>query len=97
MASLDDLINKYSNAEEILRMCVIEALEETGEKIVATAKSNTPVKTGNLRRSIHYTDVNINNNTYTMDTSNILFILAGAFEGIEKIIAKRLNKYNYER
>ena len=27
-----------------------------------------------------------------MDTSNILFILAGAFEGIEKIIAKRLNK-----
>ena len=67
MASLDDLINKYSNAEEILRMCVIETLEETGEKIVATAKSNTPVKTGNLRRSIHYTDVNINNNTYTMD------------------------------
>ena len=67
MASLDDLINKYSNAEEILRMCVIEALEETGEKIVATAKSNTPVKTGNLRRSIHRTDVNVNNNTYTMD------------------------------
>lgn len=36
--------------------------------------------------------VKYKNNTYTMDTSNILFILAGAFEGIEKIIAKRLNK-----
>lgn len=29
---------------------------------------------------------------HKMDTSNILFILAGAFEGIEKIIAKRCNK-----
>ena len=67
MANLEDLINKYRNAEEILRMCVIETLEETGVKIVANAKLNTPVKTGNLRRSIHCTDVNTNDNTYTMD------------------------------
>lgn len=67
MASLEDLINKYSNAEEKIRMAAIETLEETGDKIVANAKLNTPVKTGNLRRSIHRTDVNINNNTYTMD------------------------------
>ena len=67
MANLEDLINKYSNAEEILRMCAIETLEETGVKIVANAKLNTPVKTGNLRRSINCTDVNINDNTYTMD------------------------------
>ena len=49
MANLDDLINKYSNAEEILRMCVIETLEETGVKIVANAKLNTPVKTEIVR------------------------------------------------
>lgn len=30
-------------------------------------------------------------NEYTFDTTNVLFILAGAFDGIEKIIAKRLN------
>lgn len=67
MASLEDLINKYRNAEEKIRMAVIDTLEETGNKIVANAKLNTPVKTGNLRRSIHRTDVNINNNAYTMD------------------------------
>ena len=31
---------------------------------------------------------------YTIDTTNILFILAGAFEGIENIISKRLNVSN---
>lgn len=29
---------------------------------------------------------------YQIDTSNILFICGGAFEGIEKIISKRINK-----
>ena len=67
MANLEDLINKYRNAEDKIRMAVKETLEETGVKIVANAKLNTPVKTGNLRRSIHCTDVNINDNTYTMD------------------------------
>ena len=67
MANLEDLINKYRNAEDKIRMAAIETLEETGVKIVANAKLNTPVKTGNLRRSIHCTDVNINDNTYTMD------------------------------
>lgn len=36
--------------------------------------------------------VKYKDNMYTIDTSNILFVLAGAFEGIENIIAKRLNR-----
>lgn len=35
--------------------------------------------------------VNYKKVEYKMDTSNILFVLAGAFEGIESIISKRLN------
>lgn len=35
--------------------------------------------------------VNYKKVEYKMDTSNILFVLAGAFEGIEKIISKRKN------
>lgn len=35
-----------------------------------------------------------NKKQYKFDTSNVLFVLAGAFEGIEKIISKRLNSKN---
>lgn len=35
--------------------------------------------------------VDYKNKKVNFDTSNVLFILAGAFDGIEKIIAKRLN------
>ena len=42
-SNLDDLINKYNNADEKISMAIIESLEETGDKIVSTAKSNTPV------------------------------------------------------
>lgn len=37
-------------------------------------------------------DVRMKGGTRKFDTSNVLFILGGAFEGIEKIIEKRLNK-----
>lgn len=37
-------------------------------------------------------DVKMKGGVKKFDTSNVLFILGGAFEGIEKIIAKRLNK-----
>lgn len=67
MSGLNNLINKYKNAVEQIDRCITEALEETGDKIVATAQPNTPVKTGTLRRAIHRTDVKKEGNTYTMD------------------------------
>ena len=66
MASLDDLINKYSNIDKEIDNAIIESLKETGDKIVDTAKASTPVKTGALRRSIHRTDVTKENNNYSM-------------------------------
>ena len=67
MANLEDLINKYRNAEEKIRMAAIETLEETGDKIVANAKLNTPVKTGTLRRAIHRTEVNTEGENYSIN------------------------------
>lgn len=67
MSGLSDLINKYQNAAEKIDRCITETLEQTGDKIVATAQPNTPVKTGNLRRAIHRTNVDVKGNTYTMD------------------------------
>lgn len=37
-------------------------------------------------------DVKYDGKQYKFDTTNVLFVLAGAFEGIENIIAKRQNK-----
>ena len=51
MAKLED------NSKEILtsiEQALLEALNEIGITEVASIQSNTPVKTGNLRRSINY-------------------------------------------
>ena len=84
MADIDginELLNHIQRIEDSIDNIIKESLDETATMVIADTKLNTPVKTGNLRRSWTHGDVERNGDTYTVEVGSSLLYAPFVEEG----------------
>jgi len=78
-----DKLGRKSESASITRDVSGESVQQQILKILEGTKSQVPIDANRLHPG---------GNNVEMDTSNILFVVGGSFEGIEEIIKKRLGE-----
>ena len=84
MADIDginELLSHIQRLEDSIDNIIKESLDETATMVIADTKLNTPVKTGNLRRSWTHGDVERNGDTYTVEVGRHLLYAKKKKEG----------------
>ena len=72
MNSFEDMIKEAELASRKTEAIIYDEFNNTGIECVAEIKVNEPVVTGNLRRSITSSDVELNGNEYRMTVGSSL-------------------------
>ena len=78
---LDSFLSYMKRVESSIDNIIKESLSETATMVIADTKLNTPVKTGNLRRSWTHGDVERNGDTYTVEVGSSLLYAPFVEEG----------------
>lgn len=85
MEGLDEFIGYLQRISDNLDNIITESLEETATMVIADTKENTPVKTGALKRSWTYEEVEQSGDKYTLEVGSSLiyapFIESGHRQG----------------
>ena len=78
---LDNFLNYMQRVESSIDNIIKESQDETATMVIADTKLNTPVKTGNLKRSWTHGNVEHNGDTYTVEVGSHLLYAPFVEEG----------------
>ena len=88
MNSFEDMIKEAELASRKTEAIIYDEFNNTGIECVAEIKVNEPVVTGNLRRSITSSDVELNGNEYRMTVGSSLSYARYVEEGHKQDVGR---------